>query len=415
MRYTLKLTLIVLITLSVTPVSFAKKGGNGGGKPPPPPPEECTDDFPGFSYEVEATRRAPAEIWLSSTDGCRTERIAVQPEGGLLRGGPFHMTADRSKGLLIWTERILAEFDRYIVWRQDFTEDSNGDWKLEGLPVQLLPLPEEEVLPEEAYLDYAQNDIWGDATHDALYLVTTRLYMDNVDSPEAIEELLIFNLNDMTDVREIFRSAQAAGEWTCPDPDYPQFVPTCYRPQTVRFNPSGTRLYISDSLDDTQDERWNGTIRINIDRFDGTVNEQPLAKWRFSGPELISTGGGGGLLARPAADRYEEPPQELIPIRDGLTGLFQDADQCALDYAHFADGTVLLTTDFWRACLDDESVWNLSSYLHGGGDSWQSPDSLLFSLLGKRHYDIYRRYITGELAGTEQLLVENARGADTGY
>ena len=139
---------IVVLSLIVTPMVFAKKGGNGGGKPPPPPPVNCTDDFPGFSYGVEATRRSPGEIWLASSDGCRRELIAVESDDG--RGiGSFHMTADKSKGVILWKEDPGLTW-QWVVHRQDFTVE-NGDLNLVPT-VQLLPQAGEDVQPgDELY------------------------------------------------------------------------------------------------------------------------------------------------------------------------------------------------------------------------------------------------------------------------
>ena len=67
---------------------------------------------------------------------------------------------------------------------------------------------------------------------------------------------------------QIYRQTQATRDWDCPSPSvapFPQFVPTCYRPQVIRFNPSGTRLYIQDNIDDLQGQRWDAALRINID------------------------------------------------------------------------------------------------------------------------------------------------------
>ena len=161
---------ITILIFNVIPSAFAKKGGLGGGKPPPPPPEECSDDFPGFAYQVEATRKSPEEIWLSSTDGCRRERVSVQSDGG--RGiGPFHMAADRSKGVLLWKEDPGLTW-QWIVHRQDFTVDTDGNLEMD-LPVQLLPLAGEDV-PAGDQLYYFNLDIWGDDSHDALYLAASR-------------------------------------------------------------------------------------------------------------------------------------------------------------------------------------------------------------------------------------------------
>ena len=101
-----------LLVLILIQYYEAKKGGK-----PPPSPEECTDDFPGFSYGVEATRRAPGEIWLASSDGCRRELVAVESDDG--RGiGSFHVTADKSKGVILWKEEP-DNGHQYVVIRQD--------------------------------------------------------------------------------------------------------------------------------------------------------------------------------------------------------------------------------------------------------------------------------------------------------
>ena len=66
----------------------------------PPPPTGCTDTFPAFAYVTQGTRKTPEEIRLSSSDGCRTEFLAVAP-GWSMR---MHMTEDRSKGVVVWVE-----------------------------------------------------------------------------------------------------------------------------------------------------------------------------------------------------------------------------------------------------------------------------------------------------------------------
>jgi len=432
--------LVVLITgIFVAAVgSFAAKGGKGGGKPPPPP-TACAgagaDTFPGFSYEVEARRKTPAEIHLASTDGCRSELVAVVSD--LRSSALMHMTADGSKGILLWREDP-GNTEHYIIQRQDFTVAANGALSLDPL-ITLLPLAGEEA-PAEDYLYYFSMDIWGDATHDSLYLAITRLQLINATpstADEAIKELLIYNLNDTDDVREIYLTAQDAGEWDCPsDPDivpYPQYFPTCYRPQGIRFNPSGTRLYFEDNINDRQGQRWDAALRMNIGRVDLLRDPLPLDNWTFSAPELVYTGSGdqtaGGMLARPSGNPYiapseEEPSSaEYIAIRHTdrtekntlRTGDLLDADTCVDKYVIYADGTNNSPGNFlWGECLDTGKFF--AAFNHGGGDSWQSPEALLTSTLGNRgFYDIYRRYVTGGSAGTEEILIEHARGADNGF
>jgi hypothetical protein len=301
---------------------------------------------------------------------------------------------------------------QYVVYRQDFTVDSNGALILDT-PVKILPREGEEVPPGD-FLYFTSLDIWGDDTHDSLYLAVSRTHVFGPGSEDVTIELLIYNLNDMTDVLEIYRSAQDAGEWNCPDVDYPQFVPTCYTLDGHRFNPSGTRFYTQGSINDKQGQGWVGTLRIEINRSDENRDELPLAGWTFSTPALVHTGSditARGMLARPDYNPSQLPSPEFIAVHYSDIGALLDADQCASDYAPFADGTVELSSGFWQDCIDPDTVTVLSSFLHEGGDSWQSPDALLFSRLNNRHYDLYRRTIP---SGTEQLLIENAAGADTG-
>ncbi len=318
------------------------------------------------------------------------------------------MTADKSKGVILWKEDP-DNGHQYVVTRQDFTVNTIGDLILET-SVQLFPLARED-LPAEDELYFFNMDIWGDDTHEALYLAVERIHFVNSGSEESTQWVRIYNLIDMTVVGEVYNGAQVEGEWSCPDVIYPQFVPGCYRMEGFRFNPSGTRLYISARMDDKQGQRWDGELRIHINRSDE-------AKWTFSAPELIYTGtdAPSGNLARPdSADQLTLPSPEFLAIRLWDAGMLLDADKCASAYSQFADGsTAPADINLWETCLDPDVFTELSSFLHEGGDSWQTSDALLFSRLGKRHYDIYRRYIAGPDSGTEELLIENARGADTG-
>ena len=246
----------------------------------------------------------------------------------------MHMTADGSRGVILWTEdpgrtEDPGKHEHFFVQRLDFTVETNADLILEGDPVTLLPLPGEEA-PAEDSLTYRSMDIWGDATHDSLYLAVRLGHTINIGSGtgETIVEVLIYNLNDMTDVREIYLTAQNAGEWDCPDlsvAPFPQFVPTCYGVQGIRFNPSGTRLYIQDNIFDRQDQRWDAALRIDIDRVDAMGVDKVLTDWTFSTPELVYAWGLGadgdgdvdlsGILARPDNAPSVLPSPELIAAR----------------------------------------------------------------------------------------------------
>jgi hypothetical protein len=398
-----------------------------GGDPPPPPPTGCTDTFPGFLYEVEATRKAPAELHLASTDVCSTQFVVALPN---LRAHAFHMTSDRSKGVIVWSE---DHDNQYIVRRLDFTVDSSGVIELEPLqPVTILPLAGEEPLPGD-YRFYMNLDVWGDATHDSLILAIGRGHVINSgpDTGASTDEMMIYDLDDLTgdlsaspDVRVLFSRQHGAGggvlefgTWLdagdpavlpdCFSVPYPQFVPTCYRAAQFRFNPSGTRLYFERNLtgEFTSDpHQWHGVQRIHIGKTDGRLDG-----WSLTGPELVYTAGPAGVIPRPDSVPLDLPSPEIVTAG----GQFLDADQCAISYAagYNADGTEDLTADFWHACIANGLL------AHGNAKSWESPDSYLFDRLapkGRGKYNIYRVYVSGALQDSEMLLIETARHADTG-
>ncbi len=69
----------------------------------------------------------------------------------------MHMTADRSKGVILWNE---DHDNQYIVRRLDFAVDDSGTLTVSD-PVTILPLVAEEALPGDL-LSLGSIDIWGD-------------------------------------------------------------------------------------------------------------------------------------------------------------------------------------------------------------------------------------------------------------
>ncbi len=91
---------------------------------------------------------------LASTDVCRTELVSILPKLG---ESAMHMTADRSKGVILWNE---DHDNQYIVRRLDFAVDDSGTLTVSD-PVTILPLVAEEALPGDL-LSLGSIDIWGD-------------------------------------------------------------------------------------------------------------------------------------------------------------------------------------------------------------------------------------------------------------
>ncbi|MEE8306348.1 MAG: hypothetical protein V3R81_03725 [Gammaproteobacteria bacterium] len=334
------------------------------------------------------------------------------------------MTADGSKGVILWSEDIENQF---IARRLDFTVDNSGVLAL-GQPVTVLPLAGEEPLPGDT-LTYFSIDIWGNATHDSLYVTIwqVREFNSGPNAGTGTSVALIYDLNDLTDVtaspdtREIYN--EDAGGWQdangldCSSVLFPQFVPTCYQVDGLRVTPSGTRLYIADNINDPDGQRWDAALRIHIDMGGG----QPLDQWTISEPELVQVNGPNpyGIAVRPDNDPLQLPSPEYIASSyeeipgDPTTGVVSilDADQCAADYAPYASGTSEAPIDLWQGCLDTNMFFPPSS---PAASSWQTPEALLRNSSRDHDHDLYRSYVTGALAGTEQLVIETAGGADTG-
>jgi len=450
----------ILCVLGLT-MFCASCGGSGGGgstapvstTPPPPPPPlafACTgpDTFPGFLYVGLGIATSQAGIHLASSDGCQSELVSTEDIGG-----PMHMTADGSKGVIVWTESSDID-DQHIIRRLDFTVDGSGNLQV-GQPGTILPLAGEEALAGD-HLWYQVGDVWGDATHDSLYVTVTRTehFNSGPNAGASTQRVLIYdlntltNMNDSPDVRTIFDQfipgdgtpnsfgwLDAGDPSTLPDcftVPYPQFVPTCYRAELIKFNPSGTRLYLVDGLaGDLQDSGvyWGSTMRINIDKTADPTDPTP-GNWLLAGPELVyaadaAFGEMTGPFPRPEADPLQLPSPEYVAVGlgDGSAGptseviMILNADQCAAVYVPFANGTLEAQSNLWQQCKD-ESTLSHTTTMPQGGYSWQSPNALLRGTYVNREtgnlFDIHRIYLSGALAGTEQLVVENAGGPDTG-
>jgi len=362
---------------------------------------------------------------------------------------------DWSAGVMVWVEDP-GDANQNIVRRMDFTVDSSGNVSVES-PVTILPMAGEEPLAGDQ-LSYGVGNVWGDATHNSLYITVRRFHYFNSgpNAGAASQSMSIYDLNTLTnvndspDVRTITNKSHASDGslesfiWldagdpsTLPDcfnVPYPHFVPTCNTDSPMHFNPSGTRLYFGSALEDayrtSNSEQWGTAMRIDIDKETAGPN---LVDWIIGAPEIVysvkyeSGVETGGELPRPDTNRYALPSPEYILMgqNDGTnfpTKIFQmflNADQCADLFAPNASGLLDAPTDLWESCKD-ESTFNFYTWdLPHGAYHWESPEALLMDSYQQRIrpglFDIRRIYVSGALAGTVQLVLEHAEGADTGY
>jgi len=422
---------LVLITILLIPFDASAhcKGKHSGDHPHcvSEPPPACDDTFPSFIYHVEGSRRSPGEVRLASSDVCRSELLGT---GNIM--GPMHMTADGSKGVIVWRENTDVD-NQHIVRRLDFTVDASGNVD-PGQPVTILPPVGEEQGGD--FLSYDVTDVWGDATHNSLYVLASRhiTFNSGPNAGRSLSETFIYNLNTLTGGTDTPLSRKIYEHWNgdstvwwvdagdpsalpdCYSVFYPQFVPTCYKAASLRFNPSGTRLYLDQGLaEDLQDmevELWHSTMRLDIDKE--TVGSD-LAQWIIGGPELVTvvdfrgSGGPETLGSRPAADPYTLPDPEIV----GRLDILLNADTCAAQYSMHPNGDYAFADDFWLACIDTSLVGHTG---FGNGQVWESADTYLFDRNGKTNSggEIYRMTVTGPNAGIEQLLIKGSRAMDTG-
>jgi len=349
------------------------------------------------------------------------------------------MTADRSKGVIVWTEDPDNN-NQSIVLRRDFTVDftvnESGDLKFVGEAVTILPLVGEEAPEGHTLSSYANLDIWGDANHGLLFLVTNRRtgFVPNT----GIKKVLIYDLNTLTDVnagpgvREIYheniltwggypdwKDADEPGEPDCNGPDtdpdtgvrffFPRFIASCYRPEPFRFNSSGTRIYFSSKLFLFDGRREFAEMRINIDwkeSSDPTI-------WEITGPEIVYVNGPRDALPRPSPLPQVLPSPEIVMAQ--WDDQFLDADLCAEEYADRSGANSDPETTIW---LEECLVFGLFTNSDTSFRAWDSSDSYLFYRSGKKRQDddeIYRFYVSGGRESIEEKLIENGNSPSSGF
>ena len=384
-----------------SPWPECKDGGEP--PPPPPPPAECNDPSPSFTYSKEIKRRGPSAMYIASKDNC-IHSFIISDTGPTSTHMTVPSTVDGSvNGVFIWKEDP-GDLNVEQLRRADFSVNAAGEltlWPIDDDPLDL----GDPVVPDGDTLHYSSFDIWGDSDHDELYLVVTRVQGDT--SGGGSHSLRIYNLNDLSDKRELYLSEDYPGgytsNWSCPeDTAHPQAVAGCYRASTPKWNPTGTAIYIQDELQSSYTPEissdWGAALRLRIERGG------PISSWGVSGPQIVYTG--------TTTDTTESPSGSYAMPRSGLTGftdlIFQhaiprgmlDVEACVTLFTpSVSDPDPDIAADLWVNCLVDTDPFGEGQFDTGDARGiylWLSPTEIAHHVREKRVHIYKTNMYTGE-------------------
>jgi hypothetical protein len=426
--------------LLIGTATMAAKGGKGGGKPPnddPPPPSQCTDAFPSFLYSgsIGGRNNGVPATFLASEDGCRTELVI---EGvAVLSSGHLLPDSASSSGAIIWREQLAG--GSTVIRRMQYNLDANDDLIL-GAPIDILP-ESGELGPGEA-VSYFNLDLWKDVETSSTFASVIR--RESLDGTPSAYDWMIYEIDESGGVvgsKLMLENAfdpESLSEFSgygCPgDVIFPHQTPGCYSMDisgTV-WHPSGESLLIrgeQGEIGELPSTAWSSYMRAEVVKRDQDDALLPLEQWSLGDLEMVIV----GAFSTPAD--YSEPSAVGVPQADatdpallGVTYIDRtgrhtvaahtvlNADTCIDEYAAYSDGRTFGPVDpaLWISCAEPGFVVShLTGRFTRGG--FQSPEIFLDRQLSNRgDGSIYRRYITGVLAGTSELLVENGEAPATG-
>jgi hypothetical protein len=278
-------------------------------------------------------------------------------------------------------------------------------------------------VPDGDNLGYFFPDVWGSSTHDELYLVMNRNH-GHVNGGGSTS-LWIYNLNNLLDKRELFLSVNSSdgwiSNWTCPEgATHPEAFAGCYRPETPKWNPTGTAIYIQDTLHAVDipeiTSNWEAVLRLQITRGEPQTS---ISSWAVSEPQIVFTGtptettsGPGGLAAMP---RPGETGFGDLIFEDRTPRGMLDVEMCVTLFTPpVNDPDPAIAADLWLNCLVDNDPYTGSPFNLGnaGRGSWLSSNEILHTIREKtRLVSIYKTNIhTGVLT----KLIDDAEGPDSG-
>lgn len=376
-------------------------------------------------YIKPGGRNSVDVAYLASTDGC------IHNELPGIKGGSVHMTEasllDGSySGVIIWSEDPddgIPNVDH--LRRADFTVNAAG--ALTDLDIIEDPLDlGDPGVPDGDTLGYGFPDVWGNGTHDELYMLVNRGHSDQ--NSGGSHSLRIYNLNDLSDSLELFWSVDFPGgytsSWPCPESTtHPEAVAGCYRPESFRWNPTGTAIYIQDTIYSPDSVRWNGAIRLQITRGG------PVSSWGVSAPQIVYTGSTNEVASEPNGLAAMPRPVEFVGVGDlilagdnnnvtATTWGMLNVEACITAFTPpVSNPDPEIDPNLWLTCLVDTDPYTGEEFDLGDADRamfgyWLSPNEILHEVREKRR--LVSIYKTNVHSGISTKLVDDAEDPDSG-
>jgi hypothetical protein len=191
----------------------------------------------------------------------------------------------------------------------------------------------------------------------------------------------------------------------------------------LKWNPTGTAIYIQDTLHATNipeiSSNWNAALRLQITRGGS------LSSWGISDPQIVYTGtenenagnpGGVGAVPGRGAPGFGDLIFEYVSFTTDPTQIgMLDVETCVTLFTPPpSDPDPEIAANLWLNCLVDADPYTGQQFNVGDAKigSWLSSSEMLYQIREKRRLvSIYKANIH---TGVSTRLIEDAENPDAG-